>query len=107
MISPTPAQILLLADEHIRHYSRMLDAAAAGDTTVVPGETRMYRAIWQRIKEKGGVGLNTTEMGEVVDACFCGDFEHIVPLLEEDAEADALRCEGQDPFDPLNEADLH
>lgn len=74
----TSEQYERLAKAHIRHFEKLLHSAYSGDRAVRADECEAYLSIWTRVLEKRGKGLAEDELGEVRDAYFSGDYEHIL-----------------------------
>lgn len=74
-MSPTTSQILRLADEHIRHYRRLISKSGMG---VRAAECKTLLHLWENVKEKGGQNLSPQQMDELRDAVTSGDYDDIL-----------------------------
>lgn len=95
----TEKQILLIADEHIKRFTRWITLPHSG---VNVAECRAYLAIWESVKAKSGKGLTPEEEGELMDAIESGGYDE---LLSPGTTYIQRRCAAEDvPF--LTEGDV-
>ena len=93
---------LKIAEAHVTHFTKLIDAGLRGAPMVRLGECDRYLACWQAAVDRLKAGLELTEAqaGEFNDAVWSGDYERLYTeeeraLLEramlagEDADAEA------------------
>lgn len=76
-------KLVELADKHIAHFGRLIEAGKAGHRGVRVDECEGYRDLWTETRRRllADEELSPPQLGEIQDAIECGDYDELLGLV--------------------------